>query len=324
MMQLQYPLVAFVISLAALVLFLRTSLVNMVLDQPNHRSLHNQAIPRIGGLAIMAGLVTAWLLIGVAWQWVAALLLLILVSLTDDVRGLSVRWRLVIQLGLSVWFVYVLMPGMSWWQIGMLVFAIVWMINLYNFMDGSDGLAGGMALFGFSSYALAAFLAGDTHIALMSGCVAASTLAFLLFNFHPARIFMGDAGSVPLGFLAGVLGFYGWQMELWPAWFPVVVFSPFIMDATVTLLKRMLRKEQFWRPHRTHYYQRLVQLGWGHGKTAAIEYLLMMAVGMTALLLLKMPLTVVWLVLALWAVIYLILMRLIDKQWQIKVESEQF
>jgi UDP-N-acetylmuramyl pentapeptide phosphotransferase/UDP-N-acetylglucosamine-1-phosphate transferase len=150
-------------------------------------------------------------------------------------------------------------------------------------MDGSDGLAGGMALFGFGTYAVGAWFGGATTLAAACATLAACAGAFLAFNFHPARVFMGDAGSVPYGFLAGAIGLGGWHADIWPLWFPVLAFSPFVVDASVTLARRMLRGEKFWRPHRTHYYQRLVQLGWGHRRTALAEYALMFACGIAAL-----------------------------------------
>lgn len=314
----QYPAIAFVVTFVILVLLLKTRLVGIVLDQPNHRSLHSKVTPRTGGLAIMAGLIAEWGMMGLAWIWVAVLVLLMAISLIDDIRGLPVRWRFAAQLAISALFVWVTIPGAEWWLLILLTLAITWMINLYNFMDGSDGLAGGMALFGFSGYALAAYFAHDMQFAVMGGCIAAASLAFLLFNFHPARIFMGDAGSVPLGFLAGAMGVYGWQHALWPAWFPLLVFSPFVVDASVTLLKRLCRGERFWQAHRSHYYQRLIQLGWGHRKTAIAEYILMLAVGLTALLSLDCEPLIVGLVLVLWGMVYALLMWLIDRQWNRK------
>jgi UDP-N-acetylmuramyl pentapeptide phosphotransferase/UDP-N-acetylglucosamine-1-phosphate transferase len=156
------------------------------------------------------------------------------------------------------------------------------MTNLYNFMDGSDGLAGGMAVFGFGAFAAAAALAGDASICLAALGIAAAALAFLAFNLPPARVFMGDAGSILLGFLAGALGLLGIARGLWPVWFPVLVFSPFIADASVTLIRRLFRGERIWEAHRSHYYQRLVQLGWGHRRTALVEYLLMAIVATLA------------------------------------------
>ncbi|MGH8746214.1 MAG: glycosyl transferase, partial [Burkholderiales bacterium] len=103
--------------------------------------------------------------------------------------------------------------------------------------------------------------------------------AFLVRNFPPARIFMGDVGSVPLGFLAGALGLIGWNDGVWPLWFPLLVFAPFVCDATLTLLKRLARGERVWQAHREHYYQRLVRMGFGHRGTALIEYAVMLGCG---------------------------------------------
>jgi UDP-N-acetylmuramyl pentapeptide phosphotransferase/UDP-N-acetylglucosamine-1-phosphate transferase len=163
------------------------------------------------------------------------------------------------------------------------------MTNLYNFMDGSDGLAGGMTVFGFGTYGIAAALGGDVGLAAFSACVAASAAGFLVFNFPPARIFMGDVGSIPLGFLAGALGALGWESDVWPLWFPFLVFAPFIVDASVTLARRLWRRERVWEAHRDHYYQRLVQMGWGHRRTALAEYALMAAGGSAALAAITAP-----------------------------------
>jgi UDP-N-acetylmuramyl pentapeptide phosphotransferase/UDP-N-acetylglucosamine-1-phosphate transferase len=196
-----------------------------------------------------------------------------------------------------------------------LVLATMWMTNLYNFMDGADGLAGGMAVFGFGAYALAAAGGGSTALALGAASVAAAAAAFLAFNYPPARIFMGDVGSVPLGFLAAALGIAGWQRGVWPSWFPVLVFSPFIVDATVTLAQRAARGERVWQAHRSHYYQRLVQLGWGHARTARAEYALMAACALGALAALHAPATVQAALLAAAALGYAALAAAVDRAW---------
>ena len=313
----QYLAIAFIATFLTLFFLLKTRLVNIALDQPNQRSLHTQIVPRTGGLAVMAGVLIVWTLMAQEWFWMALLLFLAVISLMDDMRGLSVHWRLIMQLLASALFVLIDIPNPTWWLLVPALFAIVWMVNLYNFMDGADGLAGGMTLFGFGFYALAAYLNGNLNLAVMNGCVSTAALAFLLFNFHPARIFMGDTGSVPLGFLAGSMGLYGWQRGLWPAWFPVLVFSPFIIDATVTLLKRLLRSEKIWQAHKSHYYQRLVQMGWGHTNTAIAEYILMFAVGGSAVFLLNQTMSIVLGVLAFWALLYFTLMWIIDKRWSV-------
>ncbi len=134
-----------------------------------------------------------------------------------------------------------------------------------------------------------------------------------MFNFDPARIFMGDVGSVPLGFLAALFGFHGWWSGAWPAWFPPLVFSVFIVDATVTLLRRGLRGEKVWLPHREHFYQRLIQSGWSHRHLAVAAYLLMFATGSTACLALAAPPELLALLIAAWCVAYFLLLRGIDR-----------
>ncbi len=107
--------------------------------------------------------------------------------------------------------------------------------------------------------------------------MAAASAGFLVHNFPPAKIFMGDTGSTTLGFLAAACILWGSKSGLFPFWVAILVFSPFIVDATVTLLRRLLRGEKIWEAHRTHYYQRLVLLGWGHRWTVLAEYVLMLA-----------------------------------------------
>ncbi len=164
-----------------------------------------------------------------------------------------------------------------WFLLVPALLAIIWMINLYNFMDGSDGLAGGMSIAGFGTYAVAAYGGGLMELSVLAAALAGAAAGFLIWNFHKARIFMGDSGSVPLGFLAAALGLLGWQEGVWPMWFPVLVFSPFIADASVTLVKRYLRGERLSQAHRSHYYQRVLRMGLGHRGTALAAYVLMLA-----------------------------------------------
>jgi UDP-N-acetylmuramyl pentapeptide phosphotransferase/UDP-N-acetylglucosamine-1-phosphate transferase len=193
-------------------------------------------------------------------------------SLVDDLAQLPTLLRLAAHLCAAAAFAWLALGTAEPLAVALLALAIAWYTNLYNFMDGSDGLAGGMAVIGFGAYALAAYQAGHGALLAAGLAVAASALAFLFFNFHPARLFMGDVGSIPLGFLAGALGVSGWQEGVWPLWFPVLVFAPFVADATLTLLRRGLRRERVWQAHREHYYQRMVQMGFGHRRTAWIEY----------------------------------------------------
>jgi UDP-N-acetylmuramyl pentapeptide phosphotransferase/UDP-N-acetylglucosamine-1-phosphate transferase len=286
------------------------------LDHPNERSLHVRPTPRIGGLGIMAGLAVCSLILrpeGVFLLTLVALGLAVL-SLVDDLRGLSVRFRFAGHFLAAAATLYVL-PAMPVWVSCLSLLALVWMTNLYNFMDGSDGLAGGMALFGFASYGAAAWLGGAESFALLAWIIAAAAAGFLVFNFPPARVFMGDAGSIPLGYLAAALGLAGWAAGMWPIAFPLLVFSPFIVDASVTLVRRLLRGEKIWQAHRSHYYQRLVLMGWSHRRLALLEYGVMAAAGISGLVLLQYS----WMqsvVLMVWCLCYFALAVLIDRRWK--------
>lgn len=273
------------LSLAALSFFVSFAAVRLLLsrfggfalDKPNDRSLHVRPIPRTGGVAVLLG-ASVCLAFGALGMWLSMALALILavVSFVDDLRGLPTAVRLAAHAGAASSFVWYVLSPMHLGEMVVLILAVAWITNLYNFMDGSDGLAGGMATIGFAAYGVAAWSGGDA--ALAAACVALSSaaLAFLLHNHHPARIFLGDVGSIPLGFLAAALGIVGWRNDLWPLWFPVLVFGPFIADATITLVRRVLRRERVWQAHRDHYYQRMVRMGLGHRGTAWTGYAVML------------------------------------------------
>ena len=295
------------------------------MDEPNHRSLHVVPIPRSGGLGIMAGMALGWCGVWLSFGGASGAPLLGLAlalsafSLIDDVRGLPVALRfgsqilvalvLVLSIGLKA-----SLPG-GMFGVTLAVLAVAWMTNLYNFMDGANGLAGGMTFFGFGFYALAAAQSGSPAFALAAACISAAAAGFLVFNFDPARIFMGDSGSIPLGFLAAAMGLLGWHLRLWPGLFPLLVFSPFIVDASVTLGRRILRRERVWEAHREHYYQRLIRMGLGHRRTAFLEYALMAVCGMAGLALLEAGPGALALATVLGLALYGGLLAMVDRAW---------
>ncbi|HUF80083.1 MAG TPA: glycosyltransferase family 4 protein [Burkholderiales bacterium] len=319
MSQLLAPLTAFTAALLVVWWLASGRLATLILDHPNPRSLHASPVPRTGGLGLHAGILLAGAVIapGLPAALWAAYAALLLVSFLDDARGIPVPWRLAAHLavsGLAAWAL--LFPDYGWFASATAALAIAWMINLYNFMDGSDGLAGGMAVIGFAFYGAAAWMAGSADFALLNFSIAAAAAGFLVFNLPPARIFMGDAGSVPLGFLAASLGAIGWRQGDWAAWFPLLVFAPFIADASVTLARRLARREKLWQAHRDHYYQRLVRMGWGHRKTALFEYGVMAAGGVLALAALAFDAAARIAALAAAVAAYGIMMALIDRRWR--------
>lgn len=303
---------AFAICLMVLAWLLQRRRLPM--DHPNVRSLHVTPTPRIGGLGIMAGVGVAslWLADAVLLPVMLAAFVLAALSLLDDVRGLPMVARLLAHIAAAL--ACLLALGLTGWALIGATLAVVWMTNLYNFMDGTDGLAGGMAVIGFGALALAAWLGDASGLAASCAAITASALAFLRFNFPPARVFMGDAGSIPLGFLAATLGIAGAMQHVWPLLFPLLVFSPFIVDASVTLIRRALRGEKVWRAHRSHYYQRVVLLGATHRQLALAAYALMLATATLAFALLHFQLYTAWL-LILSAAIYLLIFLSIDWRW---------
>jgi UDP-N-acetylmuramyl pentapeptide phosphotransferase/UDP-N-acetylglucosamine-1-phosphate transferase len=181
---------------------------------------------------------------------------------------------------------------------------VVWFTNLYNFMDGMDGFAGGMTVIGFGVYAILGWMSGGHSFAALSAIICASALGFVLFNFPPARIFMGDTGSTTLGFLVASFTLWANEKEIFPLWIGLLVFSPFVIDATLTLVRRLIKGGRFWQPHRSHYYQRLVLAGWGHRRTVLWEYTLMVGCGLSAFIAVRVPIRWHWLIIVAWGTVY--------------------
>lgn len=274
-----------------------------LLDVPNDRSLHADATPRSGGLGILAGLLAGYAatigmlsLPGQGWT-LMALLLTACVSLADDVWRLPPLLRFMVHLAAALMLVFpagygllgISIPGFTWhaptWVLeAFSVLLIIWMVNLYNFMDGMDGFAGGMACIGFATLALLGILAGAPVYALSALLVCAAAAGFLPFNFPPARLFMGDLGSGSLGFLVALFLLWAERAALFPLWLGGLVFSPFIVDATWTVIRRIVQGKRPWQAHREHFYQRLVRAGWGHRRTVLWSYILMLKCCLIAVL----------------------------------------
>jgi len=260
-----------------------------VLDIPNERSSHSAPMPRGGGVAIAVSL----LLVGApllalsepaarswGWAWLGGGLAIASVGWLDDHRPLPSRWRLLIQTLAAAWAVAWLggltsldlgLTRLSLGPIGtvLAVIALVWLTNLYNFMDGIDGLAGMEAVFAAVAGGALLWWKGALPLALASFLLAGASAGFLAWNWPPAKIFMGDVGSGLLGFSFGVIALAAERSGVLPALLWVMLLSVFICDATFTLLRRMLRGEQWYNPHRSHAYQKLVRAELSHGRVTA-------------------------------------------------------
>jgi UDP-GlcNAc:undecaprenyl-phosphate/decaprenyl-phosphate GlcNAc-1-phosphate transferase len=304
----------------AVVGLLRWKAYLLPVARPGTRTLHDAPVVRVGGLAILAGIaaglpasgVPAGLTPSLAWAALLGATLVALVSLVDDCRGTHASTRLVAQLiaaALATWA----MPVAATLALPV-VLAIVWMANLFNFMDGSDGLAASAAVCGFAAYAAAAHASGADPWPY--ALVAAACLPFLALNLPPAKLFMGDVGSVTLGFGAAVLGIAGVVGGTWAAWLPLTAFIAPIEDATLTLGARALRGERVWQAHRDHYYQRFHRMGAGHRGTLALYAALSLATSASAVACHVLAPRVGWVLLAAWVVALAGLFAAIDYHWR--------
>ena len=267
--ELALAIAAGVLSWSLIGLYARAMSATRQLDQPNDRSMHRVPVPVGAGLAIVATALILWPL----WQagdvrkhgvLLGCLAALGALSWLDDRRPLSPAIRLGAQT-IAVALCLRLLPpearvlpaipmllercvlGLAW----------LWFINLFNFMDGIDGLAGSEAVAIALGYLLLLPYVGmDGPLWRLALIIAASSAAYLLWNWHPAKVFMGDAGSIPLGFLLGWLMLDLALRGYWPA--AVILPLYFIVDATITLLRRALEGKKPWAAHREHFYQRAV------------------------------------------------------------------
>ena len=303
-----------------------------VLDIPNERSLHARPVPRTGGLAIIAGAMVAAL--GEPWAFSPALAVIGLalfaiafLSWYDDRRGLSPRLRLAVHALAGLAVAILLAPHARGWLPGMdagvtgplaiplVAVFLVWWINLYNFMDGMDGFAGGMAVFGFGTLAWLGYRAHDPAFGGIALGVASAAFGFTVTNFPPAPLFMGDVGATMLGFLVGILILVGSARGDFPLWVGLVVFSPFLVDATATLLGRAARGERLTEAHREHYYQRLVRAGLSHRRTVLAEYALMALCSLGAYGAVGASVAAQWAIIAALAALYGALAALV-RRWE--------
>jgi Fuc2NAc and GlcNAc transferase len=257
------------------------TLRHAVLDRPTERSSHTIPTPRGGGIAILiasgiAGAIAVGMKIAMSKDALtlgAGMLVLGATGWVDDTRGLRARTRLMVHLTVALWTIWmfgglptirlghVSVPlGLGGYILGSI--GIVWSINLFNFMDGIDGLASSQAVLIFGTAAWLLAVQGDSSIGTISMVVAAASFGFLIWNWAPAKIFLGDAGSGALGYLAASIAVASENRGSVPLVAFAILGGVFILDATVTLARRIARGDRPADAHRDHAYQRLAR-AWG-------------------------------------------------------------
>ncbi|MFU8831558.1 MAG: glycosyltransferase family 4 protein [Wenzhouxiangella sp.] len=270
--------------------FLRRYLVaHGIVDRPDLRRSHAVTTPRGGGISIAAALLCVLVLLWPSYTEAPALAALVLglagLGWLDDRFCLAVRWRLLIQAGIAL-SLLVWLGGLEaiaighfvvhqpWLWSALALVAVIWLINLHNFMDGSDGLASVQGIWCGLMFGSLFAWSGHSFPAIVAFSLAAACLGFLHWNRPTARIFMGDTGSILLGGIVAWLALLGAVSGSISVWQSLMICSLFVVDATATLLARLARGERWYTPHRQHAYQRLIDSGWSHGRVLVLYGLL--------------------------------------------------
>jgi UDP-N-acetylmuramyl pentapeptide phosphotransferase/UDP-N-acetylglucosamine-1-phosphate transferase len=275
--------VAFVVALIGGQLYVRLA-PRRALDFPNQRSSHTRPTPRGGGLVIVAGFfvgLVVWLVMGGTlsprtFGWLAGALLVASVSFVDDLQSLPAAPRLIAHLAGAVILTLAGVQERDPSLLAALLVAFVYVIvltNVYNFMDGIDGLATTQAIVAGAALGIAGVIQSNPLVSIGGGLLMAGSLGFVRYNWPPAQLFMGDVGSTFLGFsfaglpLLASIGVGGGRL---PIEFGLVLLAPFLFDSVVTLARRVLKGERWYAAHRSHYYQRLVSRGMSHAQVTGL------------------------------------------------------
>ncbi|MGD6967743.1 glycosyltransferase family 4 protein [Rossellomorea vietnamensis] len=262
-----------------------------VTDKPNYRKVHQKVMPRMGGLAIFIGVAVGYFVSGLHNEKVTAItvgaVLIIVLGILDDKFELSAKVKLIGQLLVAIMIVstgltidFITIPFVvEKFQLGWMAFpiTILWIVgitNAINLIDGLDGLAAGISSIGIATIAIMAGLAGKDLILLMSVIILGSTLGFLFYNFHPAKIFMGDTGALFLGYSISILSLLGLykSVTLFSIIIPILILGVPIFDTTFAIIRRIYNKQPISAPDKSHLHHRILAMGLSHRSTVLAIY----------------------------------------------------
>jgi UDP-N-acetylmuramyl pentapeptide phosphotransferase/UDP-N-acetylglucosamine-1-phosphate transferase len=243
-----------------------------VMDEPNERSNHDIPTPRGGGIAVLSSIIAFLIVSGVSSPIIYALLALGIISFLDDIRGVSILWRFAIQIATVAWLIHdsnlLVFQGLLPQELDNIATGIIWLwfINAYNFMDGIDGITGSQTVGICLGLAVCSQLITDFPNGLLFdlGIVGAAVFGFLLWNWHPAKIFIGDVGSITLGFIVGLMLLKLANLGYWPA--ALLLPAYYVIDASLTLFKQVITGKKFWQAHSEHAYQQAARAGKTHSQ----------------------------------------------------------
>ena len=271
-------------------------------DRPNYRKVHASVMPRIGGLAIFGAFLIGYLILRPTDEHAAGILvgavIIIIVGFLDDMLEITAKAKLAGQLAAAVIVVtwgglqidFINLPFFGQFDFGYLSIpiTIIWIIgitNAINLIDGLDGLAAGVSTIALISITVMAMIMGNVFVVAIAAILAASSLGFLLFNFHPAKIFMGDTGSLFLGFMISVLALLGFKnVAVVSLVIPIIMLGVPISDTFFAIVRRIRMKQKITAPDKSHLHHCLLRSGFSHRQTVLVIYGLAILFGVAAIL----------------------------------------
>ncbi|GGB60071.1 undecaprenyl/decaprenyl-phosphate alpha-N-acetylglucosaminyl 1-phosphate transferase [Virgibacillus dakarensis] len=261
-------------------------------DKPNHRKVHQKMMPRLGGLAIYISFLIGFLLFLPQtvnyWSVVIGATIIMLVGILDDVMQLSAKLKFGGQLiaamvpvfgGYTIEFITVPFGDRIEFGAAAIPLTIIWIVaitNAINLIDGLDGLAAGVSSIALLTISVLAISMGNYPIALISLMLLGSTLGFLVYNFHPAKIFMGDTGSLFLGYMISVIAVMGLfkNVALFSLMVPIIILAIPILDTLFAIIRRIVHKKPLASPDKFHLHHCIIRMGYSHSQTVIMIYAL--------------------------------------------------
>lgn len=319
-------LVSFVTVLLATPLVMKFAIRIGAIDKPNHRKVHEKIMPRLGGLAIFIGVFVGYFVSGLHLERVLTIsvgaCLIIIIGIFDDLYELSAKVKflgqiavacLIVSSGLTIEFLTIPFV-VERMDLGLLsypltVFWIVGITNAINLIDGLDGLAAGISSIGIATLGILAAISGKGLILTIALIVLGSTLAFLFYNFHPAKIFMGDTGALFLGYCISIMSLLGLykSVTLFSIIIPIIILGVPVFDTFFAIIRRIMNRQPIGAPDKSHLHHRIMQLGLSHRNTVLVIYLLGAFFSIAAILLESVTLWVALIVLVvLFAIVHII------------------
>ncbi|MGH3870151.1 MAG: MraY family glycosyltransferase [Pseudonocardiaceae bacterium] len=273
------PLICLVVATVAQPIVIRMLRSHAIVDIPESRSSHTVPTPRGGGIAVGLGLAAGISVMNdhIWWPLIVTLVLFFTIGLAEDLRGVPIAGRLSLQLFSSAFVAHLLLssaPEQFLPSAVVIAIAAVWItgyVNAFNFMDGINGISGVHTVLGGLTFAAVGLWYHHPSLTIVGAITAAAGLAFLPWNAVHAKVFLGDVGSYLLGAVLGVLALYSvlWGVPVEAALAPL---SLYLADTGWTLLRRILRGDNWLRPHREHTYQRLCDAGWSHQQVSLLTF----------------------------------------------------